>query len=302
MDNISSIIRPCKAPTSGITDEELVTLQFPILVSDKEDGIRALCHPKYGPCSQKMKPIPNHWIRSQLATLLPYLDGELVVPGMDFNEIQSVVMSRSHPCQTLFEYRVFDYFQFTDRTYQKRLIQLLGYVQLCQDTGFLWIQFLQQTYCNTIIEAILLEADALRRGKEGIMLRDPNGIYKQGRSTLREQILLKRKPLETDEAEIIGFVEQLENCNDPIQDEWGLQKRSSHVENMYGKDTLGAFIVRWHELEFSVGSGDGLTNELRKQIWDHQDNYQGQIITFSYQKFGMKNLPRLPKFKGFRKD
>ena len=45
----------------------------------------------------------------------------------------------------------------------------------------------------------------LNAGYEGLMLRDPNGIYKFGRSSVKENILLKVKEFMDDEAEIIAF-------------------------------------------------------------------------------------------------
>jgi len=71
---------------------------------------------------------------------------------------------------------------------------------------------------------------------------------------------------------------------------------------MVPADTLGEFHVRdvTTGLEFRVGTGEGLTKELRKTIWDARDEYVGKIITYKYQPHGVKELPRFPVFKGFR--
>jgi len=306
MENPSqmTITRPLKAPTNSITDAELATLQLPVYVSDKLDGIRCLNHPTLGPVSQKLKPIPNDWIRHIIqSSQLPYLDGEIIIPNLSFNDIQSVVMSKRHPRQMEFQYHVFDHFEFADATYEVRLEILIN--KLHNAARHLHTEFLKlvsQYYCESLPEIQTAEVIALEQGFEGIMIRSPYGHYKCGRSTLREQLLLKRKPTDDAEGIIIDFIEEEENCNVATTDEWGLSKRSSHQANKRGKDTLGAFRVRWGVEEFNIGSGRGLTKELRQHIWDNQSLYWGQTITFTYQKHGMKNLPRSPQFKGFRKD
>jgi DNA ligase-1 len=138
------------------------------------------------------------------------------------------------------------------------------------------------------------------------MLRTPNSPYKQGRSTLKEGWLLKVKRFKDSEAEIIGFEEQMENTNEKTKDELGHSKRSSHKAGMVGKGTLGKFLVReigstpWFGREFAIGTGEGLTNELRQEIWDNRDKHLGKILTYKYQVHGIKELPRLPISKGFR--
>ncbi len=298
------ITRPLKAPTNSITDAELATLQLPVYVSDKLDGIRCLNHPTLGPVSQKLKPIPNDWIRVVIEqTRLPYLDGEIIIPGASFNEIQSIVMSRRHSRQREFQYHVFDHFEFAASDYEVRLEVLTNKLRSWpMHLHVEHLKIVKQYFCHSLFEIQTAEAIALERGLEGIMIRSPYGRYKCGRSTLREQLLLKRKPVDDAEAIIIGFIEQEENCNVATSDEWGLSKRSSHQANKHGKGTLGAFRVRWNDQEFNIGSGKGLTQYLRQFIWNNQPMCIGKTITFTYQKHGMKNLPRSPQFKGFRKD
>jgi DNA ligase-1 len=123
---------------------------------------------------------------------------------------------------------------------------------------------------------------------------------------VREGYLLKRKPFKDSEAIIVGFEEQMENANEAEQDAFGRTKRSKHLEGMIPKDTLGKFLVReigetpWLDREFAIGTGEGLTQDLRKEIWDNQSKYLGKIVTYKYQPHGIKDLPRLPIWKGFR--
>lgn len=145
------------------------------------------------------------------------------------------------------------------------------------------------------------------------MLRDPLGPYKHGRSTLKEGYLLKLKRFTDAEAVIVGFEEQEQNCNKAKPDELGRQKRSTHKAGKFGKDTLGAFIVEPHpytslnqaaygtpEKRFRIGTGVGLTIELRQRIWDDRASYLGKVVKYKYQEVGTKDAPRIPVWLGFR--
>ena len=64
-------------------------------------------------------------------------------------------------------------------------------------------------------------------------------------------------------------------------------------------DTLGSFILENKNGE-TFKCGSGLNDELRKEIWDNQDQYLGQLVKFKYMAHGVKDLPRHPIFLGFR--
>ena len=142
----------------------------------------------------------------------------------------------------------------------------------------------------------------IEQGYEGAMIRSTDGVYKERRCTLRELNIFKRKPVADDEAEILAFEQQFENQNESFTNELGNSTRSSHKENMVGKRTLGAFIVKskkWDDT-FRIGTGEGLTEELRNEIWQNKETYLGRIITYKYQEYGSINAPRQPIMKGFR--
>jgi DNA ligase-1 len=138
------------------------------------------------------------------------------------------------------------------------------------------------------------------------MLRKICGRYKQGRSTAKEGILLKLKPFEDSEAIITGFEELQHNENEQFTSELGYSKRSSQQAGLVGGNTLGKFLVTGTQeehfggVEFKVGSGLGLTQALRQEIWDNREKYLGKLIKFKYQKIGSIDKPRIPIFLGFR--
>ena len=288
------LTRVLKAPSSPIQDFN--NINFPVLVSDKEDGIRCIICPERGPVSQTHKAIPNDFVRESLLMHAPFhLDGELVVHGASFHEIQSAIMSKSG--KPNFEFRVFDCFRniydpFTVRHAEAR--------SLVQESSLIRITLLPQTLAFTPAQLDRLEHDALARGKEGLMLRDPRGWYKEGVSSLKEGLLLKIKRFQDDEAVVIGMEEQLENCNGAKLDARGLSKRSSHAANKKPAGVMGKLVCEWQGKEIRVGGG--FTADQRELWWHNPELIIGQTITFKYQSHGTVDLPRSPQFKGVRYD
>jgi DNA ligase-1 len=149
-------------------------------------------------------------------------------------------------------------------------------------------------------ELLKYEEEVLREGFEGVMIRSPNGRYKEGRSTTNEGLLLKLKRFEDGEAIILEFEQRVINLNPQTKDAFGLAKRSSHQENLQPSGMLGAFIVKDIETEVVFNVGSGLDDVLRKEIWQNQDAFRGRIIKYKHQECGSVDRPRFPVFLGFR--
>lgn len=283
MDNIvgiTSVMTACEVP--------LDKLNFPLYASYKIDGIRCFVHGKMA-ISRSIKPIRNKFVQQYLAEFSFHgLDGELTV-GEGFQSTTSGIMTVGG--EPDFNFHVFDLWclqmDFTDRYRNlRRIVNNLGSR----------IKPVKQTLCFNIDDVLNFEKEALEKGYEGVMLRRPDSPYKQGQSTEKEQYLIKRKPFVDEECEVIGFEEQLQNTNEIINGE-----RSSHIANLIPKGTLGKFLVRSDKWgEFAIGTGQGLTKKLRQEIWNNHPAYMGKLIKFKYQNYGIKDLPRLPIFLGFR--
>lgn len=298
------LTRPLKAPTQPILDLASLQDRLPLWASDKEDGIRCLICPQRGAITGQMKPIPNLFVRKRLERIsLHCLDGELVAldsegKDCDFNDTQSVVMTRDG--RYSFEFRVFDYFANIYDPYLERALHARETVEQWQRDGGEPVKWLKQTKITSIKQLEEVEADALKRGKEGIMLRHPGGWYKEGRSTLNEAYLLKVKRFTDDEAVVIGVEEEMENCNLVTLNERGLQTRSKHQSGMKPKGRVGKLLCIWRGMPIKIGSG--LTNLQKSNWWIQPNMILRKTITFKYQVHGMKILPRAPIFKGIRYD
>lgn len=277
-------------PMLAVAVKDIAALKYPVLCTPKLDGIRCLIVNGKA-VTRKFKPVPNHYIRKQLETLPDGLDGEIMVPGKTFNEIQSLVMSEDGEPE--FEYYVFDYVQDLKVPYFYRVStpwpKLPDFV----------VPVMPVTVYNS--EALsIMEEMLIKSGFEGVMIRSPEGPYKCGRSTLKEGYLLKLKRFADSEAEVLAFVEKMHNENEATKDALGHTKRSKKKANLTPADTLGTMVVRDVKSGVQFEIGTGFNDELRKEIWLNPEKYIGKLVTYKYQSFGVKNKPRCPVFKGFR--
>lgn len=284
------IVKPMLAETL----EDTSTLKFPVACTPKLDGIRCL-KINGEVLSRKFKQIPNHHIRNLIANECPdTLDGELMIKGATFNQIQSGVMSEDG--EPNFEYWVFDYVNEhgISLPYSKRIENLdnLTLPSFCKKVI--------PNIVNNEGELLEIEQKWLAEGYEGVMMRSLASPYKCGRSTLREGYLLKLKRFKDSEAEVLDFEELMNNHNEATIDELGHTKRSAHKAGFVPANKLGAFVVRDIKTSLVFKVSTGMDDNLRKQIWSNRSTYVGKLIKYKYQEIGMKELPRFPVFLGFR--
>lgn len=287
---------PITKPMLAATVEDVDELPFPMIASPKLDGIRCLkIDGKV--LSRSLKPIANKHIRKVLEHVLPEgADGE-IMSGDTFQATTSAVMS--HGGEPEFAFCMFDYVpEDLKEPYTKRVRRMHQTVMAaCSPIVILPVKTVWDSE-----ELLAYEAKCLARGYEGVILRDPEGPYKCGRSTLRQGWLLKLKRFVDSEAEVIGFVEQLRNENEATVNALGYTERSSKKAGKVPAGTLGKLKVRDLKtgVEFAIGTGKGLTADLRSRIWTYPEFFVGQIVKYKYQPIGVKVAPRLPIFLGFR--
>lgn len=273
-------------------------IQFPCEVTDKFDGIRCL---KVGgrALTSAFKSIPNDFIRTWIEANCPDgFDGEIMVVGRCFNDLSGDV--RRKDGQPDFRYHVFDYVLDGNLklAYQYRMIDLADGIRLHPAVLERVVPEFPSPALNEQ-ELAALEASALARGREGIMVRSASSPYKCGRSTLREGYLIKIKRFLDDEAEVIDVLEEMENTNVAEEDNFGRTKRSKHAEGMVPKGTMGKLVCRTKAgVEFEIGTG--FTALDRQKIWDNRAEAIGRLVKYKHQPHGAKEKPRCPVFLGFR--
>jgi len=300
------------------------TLRYPLVASPKLDGIRCVVRDGLA-LTRSLKPVPNKKLRELLQRPeLEGLDGELMA-GETFQDVTSAVMSHDGETDGI-TFNVFDHHTDPALPFQERYRRALDIatIERLQERHF--VRAVEHVLITSGEELATYEQHQLKKGYEGIMLRDPNGLYKWGRSTMREGALLKVKRFEDAEAIVVGFEPLYVNENEQKRDERGYAKRSSSKEGLVMTSRLGAFILQFPNeerpctackadkrtsstswCEECLGSGkltfrcgSGTTDVQKDHFWRIQEDLLLATVKFKHQPHGAKDAPRSPVFLGFR--
>ena len=274
-------------------------LRFPKMGSPKLDGIRAVVQNGII-CSRNLKPIKNHFIRNILSSpVLEGLDGELIVgsPTSDdaFRNSTSGVMSEDG--EPDFKFCVFDKYhskhKFVDR------LDMAG--ETIDRFGLEYLSLVPHYHIADEEDIDKFENQFLNVGYEGMMLRCPDGLYKQGRASATEQTLLKVKRFQDAEGIVVGYEEEKTNTHlDKVADLNGELNRPTTKGSYIGKGSLGKLIVQDCTTGVEFGVGSGFKKEERELLWKNPDALIGRMVKYKYFQVGVKDAPRFPTFVGFR--
>lgn len=285
-------------PLLSATLKDPASISYPVLMSPKLDGIRCIINERGFPVTRTLKLIPNCEIRTVLTQLnLPQLDGELIVGSPKhpdcYRTTNSGVMSfDGEPDWCFYVFDIVGGGSFESRLAKvKEIVDKLGHKR---------VQRVGHKIAKNPNDVLTYEGKMLLAGFEGIMGRSPHGVYKQGRSTLREGILWKLKRFHDGEAKIVGFDEQMRNDNEAKVNALGRKERSSHKENKHGKGTLGALKVEDVASGVAFDVGTGFSDEERQHIWDNRGAWLGRTIKYKSLPIGVKEKPRHPVYLGPR--
>ena len=274
-------------------------INFPVYVSTKFDGIRALVIDSVV-YSRSLKPIRNKYVQ-KLFGKPEYngMDGELVVGDVYakdvFQKTTSGVMSEDGEPDVTFH--VFDMWSIPtfDYEYRQRYLQE---ILLDEDKEYPSIVYAMIHLCKNIDDLTFFLEHERNVGGEGLICRSPSGIYKYGRSTPKEQLSIKLKFFSDSEFKVVGFEERMHNTNEATTNELGYTERSSCKENLIPMNTLGSLVLKYGDSEFRCGTG--FSDAQRKEIWENKESYLGKLASIRYMSVGQAILPRIPSFQGFR--
>lgn len=297
-------LQPMKAPNQLPDLKEDLT--YPVWCSYKYDGIRLAKPEVHGDLrTNSMKPLRNKATQEFFSSpLLKGFDSEGIVGSpvdpLCFSNSSSGLMSGGgDPKAHLY---VFDNIDTPDIPYTERYWTLQNRFARLPEELKERVHLVEQVLCENAEEVKAFFEKALGLGYEGIMIRNPDSLYKYGRATTKQNMIFKMKPWKDAEAEILSCYELMHNDNEQEINELGLAKRASNQENLVPADTLGGFEVRDLEtgVEFKIGVMLGFTAEDRKKIWDNREQYPGKLVKYRFMNYGIVDKPRLPKVLGFR--
>ena len=241
-------------------------------------------------------------LHQALQSLLPRLpgsvimDGELVSP-QGFQHLMTLVRRKDyHADMASVRYALFDIVPLDDfRTghCNKPQHERHRMLEVLQESG-LWTQTGGLVY---VIPQIVVDLDteegqrafedfnrqAIAEGYEGIMIKDPEAPY----TGKRTSAWLKRKPVIDVTLNIVGF-------------------EAGNPDSKYAH-TLGALVCHGTDagLPIETNVSGGISDDLRDEIWHHQDAYRGMMVEVRADRLTLEEgsavyALRFPRLKGFR--
>lgn len=279
------------------------SLTYPLIALPKHNGIRGIG--LGGVYSRTLTPIPNKHVQARFAAdskLECPPDGELVVEPYGHEEVYnrtfSGVMSEDAVAEV--SWYIFDVYH-KDLGFEDRLRLRDKLVAEHKELGLG-----EHMHCvpwwvvHSDAEAQEKLDWALANGYEGLVLRSPTAKYKQGRSTKKEQGLLRLVPWLRSEAVITAIEELQVNNNESVPNALGLKKKAKIKENIVGAGVAGTFIMR--DLKTNkVVSVLVQTEALQKEVWDNKDSWIGRIVKYKFKKpVKIGGAPRHPQYEGPR--
>lgn len=297
----------------------LSEIQYPVAVTIKRDGIRAefINHELL---SRELKPIANKQVQELAEPLKEYgfiLNSEFYIHTIPFNEHSIFTMthdlsSREHSNKIKAMLRkeglTNNYYYYLKLPNNAKFYIFdtdkdLGY---CDRINWLCTQLPLDNPSFEIVDYLLCYNQTeveeyfdriIEEDYEGLVLRKPDGKYKHGRATKREQTFLKLKPILNLQATCIGFTERLANTNISFINEVGLLEKRNTVDNKENTGIAATIIADYmgNELKITLTG----TEEYRRYIFENQNEFINKQIQFKGMLYGSKKLPRHPVFLKF---
>jgi DNA ligase 1 len=297
--NFHSMLAAKSDPAHVDSNKSLARVQWPMLASPKLDGVR--CHViERIAVSRNLLPFRNATLQRMIGRLkLEGLDGELMVGDPLHPEAFrrcGVTNSFDGDLSELMFY-VFDDFTNPHKPFVDRLARVSARIAKARIP---YVQAVPHTVVRNVKELAKYEAQCLKQGYEGVMLRAPHGPYKYGRATFNEGYLIKVKQFEDSEAIILGCEELMHNANDKTLVKNGKAIRNHKLEGLVGMNRLGAYEVQDVKTGITFSVGSGFTDAERMDLWDGANLNIGKVIKYRYFPTGSKDKPRFPTFLGFR--
>lgn len=290
-------------PMLATAMKDMASVNYPVMASPKIDGFRLCIRPE-GARLRSLEEIENEeaarFFRENYQPLIGF-DGEIVSGPPNAKGVlgrtDSVLSSIFGEAKDL-RFYVFDDFTNPRAPYIERHKSYFDRIMNNPMPGVIPIR---HEWIHNEAQMMRYEERCVDLGFEGAMIRDPNGIYKHGRATVKEGALLKIKRFEDDEGRIIRVYEKMHNENELERDARGHAKRSKSAGGLVGAGTLGGFVLdapNWPGVEVHVGSG--ISDDLAAHLWSIREDLPGQLVTFKHMPSGAKDAPRHPVFKSIR--
>lgn len=287
-------------PMLAATCENVADLRFPLYASPKLDGVRAVViNGKLK--ARSLKPIPNVYVNEMFGRKdLNGLDGELIwgdpTSKSVYRDTIHATRNEDSTAGKKVKFFVFDDFTGPEKPFETRM-KLSRLAQGDSDS----LVFVEQLKVDSAAELLALEAEYLEAGYEGLILRSPDGKYKFGRSTMKEQGMVKLKRFTDSEFLLLDVEEEMENTNEAKKNALGRTERSSAQAGLVGKSRAGTLCGRDLKSGVEFRLGTGMNDDDKAWFWKHRAKLKGKFVG-KYKSFliGVKDKPRFPVYLGPR--
>lgn len=247
---------------------ELAKIRFPVWASPKLDGMRCQFVNNDRLVTRTGKAIVGvRHILNFLIDRYPEMDGELMIPGLHFQ--QSLGQLRSHEDCPNAVFYVFDHInenmKFEERL--KIIDNLKG-----QHSN---IKVVKHVLVHNVDELMAMYDKCIGAGLEGLVVKTVGHKYEKTRS----KHWLKMKEVGSVDVRVVGYGEG---------------------EGKYA-GTLGAIIVQLDNGQ-TTNVGTGFSDAQRNQIWENRDTYLHRHAEIQYHEITMDGNLRHPRFYRWRED
>lgn len=287
-------------------------LVFPLGIQPKIDGVRAW-NPDGTLLGRSMKTHRNpHATAFFSCPEYVGLDGEMAAEKETHRKLctlTSSALSRGYG-EPFLLWHVFDLLNedTVELGYLFRYNALTEYVTRMQKAGFCGhLRIVPMQVVNNLAELQFWEDKWLEEGYEGVIIRNLEAPYKEGRSTIKGAHLLRIKRFVEEEFIVKRIIEGERNDNVAQINELGKTFRTSHQENKVPNGMVGSMIgeiLKDSELfkkgqVITVSKGD-MTDDEAAYFFANPQKLLEQICIFKHFPKGVKDKPRFPTWKSIR--
>jgi len=241
----------------------------PGYISPKYDGVRAFYYPGQDGLgvlrSRQDKPIygMSH-ILSALNDFPHVLDLELIIPGMEFNELSGIIRNHNESPEVRAH--------IIDSPGQGNIVRRLT---RRPQNNLIWTR-IPHYWCKNIAQFWKYHRQFLANGLEGSVWKSADHEY----TNQRNYHWMREVPIKSEDCEIVDVYE-------------GGGKMSG---------MLGGFIIDFDGIRCKCGTLKGFDYPKRIEIWQNPEEYIGLVLEVQYKNLQPSGKPRQPRGKGFRYD
>lgn len=280
--------------------------KYPCLAAIKKDGDRGLTAIQKLQYRSGRKVIGLNHIEEALVGFDHEFDGELTVPGCDFDTGSGLI--RNDSPVTNAEYHIFDV-PSVPGTKNHRYNAL----KVLEKKFPSFIKVIEHRRINNAGELKNFYEEALELGEEGIVIYDPDSLYEDKRSYDWTRLV----PIKSADCPVVGFFEgkgkHEESLGGIVVDYKGHKVKvgtgfSEKVLKAQLKQLLNPIDKKLLTLDSKKLEGYKVTHvspiwqRIRQFIWDNKDQFKGVVAELEFKEETKAGSMRQPRFKHWRWD